>query len=138
MTISADFWEISAVVITRVCAAVGGGGVGGWARAACRVMDAGGGNGRGAVGVIVEVVQREREVLRQTYLRSRLLQHRARVRLEWEELQWMEGSCPFHLNAFDECGFGGISGTDCTARGCCYDETSPHRWCVWLCCVTAL
>ena len=39
----------------------------------------------------------------------------------------MQGSCPFHINAFVECGYGGITKEDCNLRGCCYDETSPHR-----------
>eukprot|EP00300_Choanocystis_sp_HF-7_P032973 c4480_g1_i1.p1 GENE.c4480_g1_i1~~c4480_g1_i1.p1 ORF type:complete len:709 (+),score=109.07 c4480_g1_i1:38-2128(+) len=40
-----------------------------------------------------------------------------------------EDACPNHNNAFRECGFPGITPSQCEARGCCYDPSSPGNWC---------
>ena len=102
-----------------------------WPAAACRSLaQAGPGKGaRAALGIIVTTVLRGRENARLQFLRGRQKRRRLRARERWEEDQWVQASCPFHLNAFTECGYGGITQQDCNARGCCYDETSPHRWC---------
>jgi hypothetical protein len=108
-----------------------------WVEAACRVLAGGaraGGTGAGAwgregMGMVVEVVMREREEMRQGRWLKQEERRRARARARWDEQRWQNGSCPFHLNAFEECGYGGITEEDCNKRGCCYDETSPMRWC---------
>eukprot|EP00301_Raphidiophrys_heterophryoidea_P027319 c9600_g1_i1.p1 GENE.c9600_g1_i1~~c9600_g1_i1.p1 ORF type:complete len:441 (-),score=108.64 c9600_g1_i1:95-1417(-) len=38
-------------------------------------------------------------------------------------------ACPNHINAWSDCGFGGITPKQCEELGCCYDPTSPSNWC---------
>jgi len=138
---------VAELLVRRVCVAPAGRGVegraagwaaGSWTRAACQVLGVWGlegvgsrggasGKGRVAVGVLVERVVREREITRQRLVEKEARRRQRFARIQWEEDQWLAGSCPFHINAFVECGFGGITREDCSKRGCCYDESSPHR-----------
>merc|ERR1712100_730329 len=39
------------------------------------------------------------------------------------------GTCPYHANSGDDCGFVGITQQQCEDRGCCWDPTSANMLC---------
>lgn len=41
------------------------------------------------------------------------------------------GGCPNHANAWYDCGHPTITPDECTSRGCCWDPTSPQKWCYY-------
>mmetsp|Transcript_10437 Transcript_10437/g.16314 ORF Transcript_10437/g.16314 Transcript_10437/m.16314 type:complete len:201 (+) Transcript_10437:303-905(+) len=69
----------------------------------------------------------QNEYLRREWAWSQ--ERRKQQRQKEQHPQWWRESCPFHQNSKVDCGFPGIKREECEKRGCCFDDTSPNKWC---------